>query len=237
MEPSYKNYAVYLREDHHAQPKERDKLLVDLIANRKVAADESFLDVGCATGALIGYLQTKFPDFRFTGIDVFPELISEARRKVPSAIFHIRSAIGLSDDWKGRFGISVCTGVLGIFDEAEAQKVLDGLIAVTRPGGLVYVFANFNDVDADVLVTHRKWRNGVCGEWEKGWNIYSRRTIASWISGKAKSFRFIPFEMPFPIERVDDPSRTYTFRDEQGHLLLANGLRILANLEYLEIQI
>lgn len=236
---TYRNHGVYLREDHHAKPKERDKVLADLIASHKgsLPADAKVIDVGCATGALVGYLSSVFPAYRYTGTDIFPELLEEGRAKVPGAEFHIQSATELPGPFAGQFDVTICTGVLGIFGEEDARKVVDGLLAATRKGGFVYLFANFNDADADVLVTHRKWRDGQLGAWENGWNIISQRTLAHWLEGKVKSFRFLPFAMPFPIDRVDDPSRTYTIRDEHGNLLLVNGLRILAQLQYLEIEV
>ena len=54
-----------------------------------VAAGSSVLDVGCGFGDFYGYLRERGLDVRYCGIDINPALIDRARRKFPTAEFHV----------------------------------------------------------------------------------------------------------------------------------------------------
>ena len=41
----------------------------------------SLNDLGCGYGALLNYLQTKYIDFNYTGVDISPEMIKAAQRR------------------------------------------------------------------------------------------------------------------------------------------------------------
>lgn len=49
--------------------------------------NRSILDFGCGIGDLYGYLSKHFKNFKYTGLDINPELISEAKKKYPKAKF------------------------------------------------------------------------------------------------------------------------------------------------------
>ena len=53
------------------------------------------LDIGCATGDFLYYLKGLYPDGEFTGIDVMPELLEQARSEVPSVKFSTGNICGL----------------------------------------------------------------------------------------------------------------------------------------------
>jgi len=48
---------------------------------------KSICDVGCGFGDLIPYLQERFGEFRYTGIDITPSLTEEAARQYPQHRF------------------------------------------------------------------------------------------------------------------------------------------------------
>ena len=131
------------------------------------------------------------------------------------------------------FDVSLFIGTLGIFDEQDAKQAVNELLRCSKPGGRIYMFAQFNDFDADVLITHRKARDGKMGEWEKGWNIYSVKTIRDWLG--EREVNVTDFSMPFDLPRKDDLVRTWTMRDEQGNIHLTNGLKLLVDLKFIEI--
>jgi SAM-dependent methyltransferase len=229
----YLNAGAYLRENHHAQAKDKDIRMADILADAGLPDDALVLDVGCATGALLGYLVRRFPGWQPHGLEPAEALVEEARRMLPGMPFQVGSALELPAEWEGRFDATLSTGVLGIFDEDDARRSLDEMLRVTRPGGLICVMANFNPAPADVWTKHRKLLDGSVGQWESGWNIYAERTVAGWLGGRTKNLRFVPFEISVDVARQEDPSRTYTFKDETGRRRLANGLCILAELQYL----
>ena len=73
---------IYLKEERHAKPKELFKKLSYIISDFLEVEDGlCMLDVGCATGELIYYLETQFPDVNYYGIDVSDDMLNLAKRK------------------------------------------------------------------------------------------------------------------------------------------------------------
>jgi len=48
---------------------------------------QAILDVGCGLGDLYDFLQTRFSGFSYTGIDLVPDMVKQARAKYPDANF------------------------------------------------------------------------------------------------------------------------------------------------------
>lgn len=235
--PSYRNFDTYLKEDHHGRPKEVFVLLGDLLAaHDSIPANARVLDLGCATGALIAYLKSRFPGWSFTGVDISQDLIDAARKAKVDAELVVGSALDAAAAFGGQFDLVLCLGVLGIFDEADARTCVDNVLACLRPGGSAYILAQFNEYDVDVIVKHRKLRGQAMGDWESAWNIYSRHTLAGWCAGRAASVRFIDFSMPYALERKADPVRTWTVEID-GRNQLTNGLKLMVDLSYAEIRL
>lgn len=236
MSAKYQNFKTYLSEDHHVAPKEYFVELSELLKARRASlpAVPRVLDVGCATGALLGYLTQQFPDWSYHGVDVSEELVAKARVSVPSVEFSVGSALDPLPGMHGAFDIVLCLGVLGIFSEADARRCLINLIEATASGGVVYVFGQFNDHDVDVQISHRKRSDGHVGAWEAGWSNYSRSTVREWLDGRFRTLRFVEFEMPFAIEPRSDPVRSWTI-EQAGKKRLTNGLKLLIDLSFLEV--
>lgn len=236
----YQGFDTYIKQDHHSYVKENFKVLGDLLA-KKMAAGElpesaTVLDVGCATGALIGYLSRRFPTCAFEGIDISEELIRMAREKSPGIKFEVGGVDRLSGEGSKKFDVVLCIGVLGIFDEEEAKNAMGLLVDSVRPGGVLYVFSQFNEIDIDVMIRHRRVGPEVqWADWGTGWNNYSYRTVRQWLAGRARSLRFLNFSMPFPLERQDNPVRTWSIEMADGSLKLTNGLKLLVELRFLEV--
>jgi ubiquinone/menaquinone biosynthesis C-methylase UbiE len=238
-EAIYRNTGVYLNEDHHNFVKENFKVLGDLISNRAKEVPESanVLDVGCATGALIGYLSKRFSNYAFTGVDNVPELLEVARTKIPGSSWYQGNAFNLPSDFAQNFDLSLLIGVLSVFDEKDARNTLLELIRCTRKGGYIYIFSPFNEHDVDILVTHRKYKNDAPSLWEKGWNLYSERTVKSWIKDNVSHCKITPFNMPFDLEPKDDPIRTWTIKTDGSKRRQTNGLKFLVDFSFLEIKV
>jgi SAM-dependent methyltransferase len=237
---SYRGVDTYTKTDHHAYVKENFKKLGDLI-EEKIKANllpekASVLDIGCATGALISYLSERFSGFEFEGIDVSEELINIAIQQVPGAKFYVGGVSDLPSLHEKSFDLVLCIGVIGIFDEDEAKDALYRMIDCAKQSGIIYVFHQFNEMDIDVMVKHRRVEPGNKWDgWGAGWNIYSYRTIGEWLGDRVRELRFIDFNMPFPLEKQENPVRTWTIEMADGSLRLTNGLKLMVDLKYLEI--
>ncbi|WP_167730653.1 class I SAM-dependent methyltransferase [Terasakiella sp. SH-1] len=233
---NYKNIGTYLNEDHHIKAKESFKELGKLILKQLPDNENSgcLLDIGCATGALIGYLETLLPKYEMVGLDYFPELVKKAETKLPQHKFIQGSALSLPDEFKKSFDFVILSGVIGIFDFDDAMTACRQALDCLRKGGTLYIFGNFNEYDIDLLVSHRKRIDGKTGDWEKGWNVYSMSTMQDFFSD-CHHIKFFDFEMPFELTPQNDPIRSWTYK-ENNKLQLTNGLKFLINLRFLEVK-
>lgn len=232
----YNNFNTYTAENHYKNTKESFKRLANLVLDSRYALSEKsrILDAGCATGALVHYLRQTLA-CEYVGVDISEKLLSIAKVNMPEYEWRTGSVLELPEEYKSLFDVSLCIGTLGIFDEEDAKKAISELIRCTKSGGRIYLFAQFNEWDVDVLVTHRKSTDGYMGSWEKGWNIYSIMTIREWLREKVSSVNIIDYSMPFELPRQEDPVRTWTFQDADGGIRLTNGLKLLVDLKFIEI--
>lgn len=78
----------------------------------------SVLEVGVGEGFISGYLSEKFPEIRFTGVDVAPADIERLREKFPRVEAHVGSAYDLSG-LPGGYDLVICAEVLEHLDTPE----------------------------------------------------------------------------------------------------------------------
>jgi ubiquinone/menaquinone biosynthesis C-methylase UbiE len=234
----YKNFDTYISQDHHLNVKESFKKISEIASlNDKGNDTLQVLDVGCATGALIGYLKDCNPKWKYTGIDISSKLLDVAREKMPDCKWVEGSGLDISSKFNKKFDLVVCFGVLGIFDEGDAIKLFDNLLKSVKPGGQIILFSQFNEMDVDTQINHRKYnKSGENYGWEKGWNNYSIKTVKGWLYGRVESVEFIDFDMPVDLEPQDDLVRSWTI-EINNKRQLTNGLKLLIDLKFLKIQL
>lgn len=226
---AYQNHQHYLREGWSSQPKESFRRLGEMLAGEAPRPLERLLDVGCATGELIGYLQQRFEGLACTGVDVFAELLEEARRRLPQHAFVRGSVLELPGALRGQFDVVTAMGCMSIFDEAELGAFWDNLLGAARPGGLVVVLAPLNEYGCDTLVRHRKRVEGRRGAWETGWNVYSFETVSELLAARGLEVEFRRFAPRLLLPRRADPVRTWTLPTADNAHQLTNGLKLLVD--------
>ena len=121
---------IYLNENRYEKPKEVFKELVKIVRQEFDSQDNKvFLDAGCATGELIWYGKSQFPQSAFTGLDVSPEMIKSARRKLTDCKFFVGSVLDSNIFETETFDAITCSGVLSIFDDQKTpiQNMISGL--------------------------------------------------------------------------------------------------------------
>ncbi len=59
------------------------------------------LEVGCGIGDFYGFLNSKFSDLQYTGIDIVPEIIDVAKKRFPEISFECRDVLAepLTEDY------------------------------------------------------------------------------------------------------------------------------------------
>lgn len=231
LDSDYKNYDHYIQEGWLNRPKESAKRLAALIegALGPGAAGEA-LDVGCATGELMAYLNARFPGLRMTGADVFDDLVDTGRRLLPTAEFTKASVLELPASFRDRFDCVTAVGVMSIFDEEQLHLFWKNLLDAAKPGGFVAVLSPLNEHGVDALIRHRKRRDGVALGWESGWNIFAMETVREVLSslgqGQVAFERFVFDQVLLPRE---DRIRTWTLPTRDNPHQLTNGLKLLVD--------
>lgn len=232
----YRNRGHYITDGWARNTKETFRVLGRLIDKAGPPPHTRVLDVGCATGELIHHLRSVLPGASFTGVDVFADLLEEARRLQPDVEFANASALELPGAMDHSFDVVTAVGVISIFDDAELPVFLDNVLRVARPRGRVFLVGPLNEYGVDCVIRHRKRMRGELGDWETGWNVHSQQTLAELLEGRCRSWWLHDFEVPFDLEPREDPVRTWTIRTESRQRQLTNGLKLLLDLYFVEIE-
>lgn len=226
---SYRNFDHYISEGWLQQPKESFKALAALMRAHTEQPSGQLLDVGCATGELLGYLSRQFPNLNPTGVDVFDALLTAGRAQMPAATFLNASALELPAELRERFDFVTAVGVMSIFDEVQLETFWRNLLDVTAPGGIIVVLSPLNEYGVDTITRHRKRNPGSSMAWESGWNVFSTATIEETLQkfGHKVSFERFIFQ-PVLLQR-EDPVRTWTLPTAANAHQLTNGLKLLVD--------
>jgi SAM-dependent methyltransferase len=133
---------------HGYHPRERERLhdqagtLVDLLhSDTAYPAGSTVLEAGCGVGAQTVTLAQRSPDALFTSVDVSPDSIAEAKRRVDSAglsnvEFLQADIFDLPFEAESFDHVFVCFVLEHLSRPGEALETLNGLL---RPGGTVTV--------------------------------------------------------------------------------------------------
>ena len=226
---------IYLQENRFDEPKELFKYLRDLVVAEEPSPNSRLLDVGCATGEFLYFLERQLPDVDLYGLDILPSLIDRARSIVPRVHFSVGDMADSSAYPAGHFQFCIVNGIVGWMD--DPWPAFSSVMTWLAPGGHAFIADMFNEDPIDVVMRYRHaGRPGA--PWESGWNIIAQATMDSSLEadGRAARWRYLPFRMPFPLARKADPMRTWTMATEQDPHHLINGARQLAQVTVLHVQ-
>jgi ubiquinone/menaquinone biosynthesis C-methylase UbiE len=103
----------------------------------EVEPGQSVLDVGCGTGALLERLAATAPGARLSGVDLSPEMLEEARKKLGAAIPLKQSNVNNLPFASHEFDVVVSTNALHYFRNPAAA--LEEMARVLRPNGRLVI--------------------------------------------------------------------------------------------------
>ena len=226
----------YATEDRSKEPLECFKDgLKHLLNSREIDDDSNLLDIGCASGDFLYYVQTLKPKLNLWGIDVLPQLLEVASKKIPNAKFSNCSIVDqkevqkLKDETQNGFNFIHLGGVHAIFDDFIW---IDSIMSLLAPKGRCVVFGPFNSYPYDVYVGIRKSGDKTI---QSGWNTPSENSVSEILKLKKIKHEFFSWSMPFKIDkRPEDPLRAWTIETEEGRLQI-NGAGLIREQKFLVI--
>lgn len=210
--------AIYINEDRLLEPKETFKQIAGLLDLSSVTG--RLVDIGCATGEFLAYARTLNSDLDLVGVEYSPSMVDHGNQRLNS--LGIELVCGDANQLPldtGSCDIVTTIGVTSIFDDFRPSY--EEMIRVTRSGGRCLNHMLVNEEDVDVIIRYLNSE----GERESGWNRFSLRSIRNFLEAHPDVSRveFIKHEMPFDIEKRDDPMRSWT-RMIDGKRVLWNGI-------------
>jgi len=114
-------------------------------------ASFSVNDLGCGYGALLDYMQPRYPKFRYLGVDISTEMIKAAERR--HAVDHqVRFVTAAEPDEINDYGVAsgifnVCVGQMEAAWFAYLQATLDVLDRTSRYGFAFNCLTSYSDDD------------------------------------------------------------------------------------------
>jgi SAM-dependent methyltransferase len=86
------------------------KKILAVIRDRHRDSRPSLLDVGCGYGGLLEFARKQGYTLDYTGIDIVPEMIENAKRRNPGELFVLGDAV--THEFGRKFDYVVCVGIL-----------------------------------------------------------------------------------------------------------------------------
>ena len=173
---------IYLKTNRYKKPKEAFKLLYKILKKRlSKYKNYNLLDIGCSNGELLFFLNEKFGNIQFYGIDNRSDLIRLAKKKLPSNINLKTFDYNTKKSLNKKFDIIVCSGVIPIFDNLDTffKNIKKNL----NKNSSLFLFGGFNEYDFDIISKFKEL-NSKNKNYKTGWNIWSIKTIKRYFKKK-----------------------------------------------------
>jgi len=226
--PRYVNYEHYITEGWSKEPKFTFLRVCDAAKSLRLSS-ANVLDIGCATGEFIAYMESEFPEWKFTGLDIFADLIEKARAFLPKQTFVNCDYLSLDSSYDNTFDVITAIGVISLFSGDDLDAFWSKSAQLLKPGGSIIVLGPVNEFGVDMDLKHRKWVDGERRGWERGWSIPSRQSIELSVKEYFETYNFSPYEPQLDLEPKADPIRTWTVSYKGKKRQLTNGLKLLVD--------
>jgi len=130
---AYDANAAAFAEDWHAQPAPTD---LHAIVRRFFMAGPT-ADVGCGSGRDVAWLCAN--GYPAVGCDASERLLAEARARYPQHVFHAATLPDLQGLENASFANVLCETVIMHLPSSEIVPAVRRLIALLKPGGILYL--------------------------------------------------------------------------------------------------
>ena len=215
-------------------PKFHEIELLKLIERHNFKKKFRLLDIGCASGAFLSLITSKYPESDYCGFDISSELIQLAKSKLKdlNVSLTVNDALNFEPDEK--FDFVVASGVLSIFEDLSPIKIWTDWL---KEKGYLLIFGRFNSNEIDTIIRFRNHFNKSLedSDWQGGLTSFSIKYTTEYIRKLGFKCEFIPFKYPEILQKLEDPIRTFTVDTVDNKRLILNGANILAEQYFLII--
>ncbi len=222
---------IYLTTNRYNKPKKAFEFLYKIL-KKKLSIKKRYkvLDVGCSNGELLFFLNKKFRNFDFHGVDLRNDLIKLAKNKLPKNIT-LKKKDYTKETLKGKFDIIIVSGVIGILDELD--NFFTNIKKNMKKNSILFLFENLNEYDYDIMIKYKDLNSKITS-YQSGWNIWSIKKIKKYF--KSKKIIIHPFNIDIDIKQnKNDLIRTWTIKIGKKRYFL-NALNILQKQSWFEIR-
>lgn len=178
------------------KPKEYFKKSLDILNNFN-----SMIDIGCANGSYLNYINTIYNNKDLNGIDI--------NNNTTKKNFNFINENFIEYNNFKKYDLVTCFGVLSYHE--NIQVFFENLVKFMHRNSSLIIFDNINIIDYDFNIKYKnsdnldnKFEDKYFSYW------YSKKTFINLAKKYNMNIEFIPFNMPFDIKKTDDPSRAYT---------------------------
>jgi ubiquinone/menaquinone biosynthesis C-methylase UbiE len=212
------------------QEKTEQQKRLEQILDSLNLSPQTIADVACGAGGLSYHLSRKYPQTRFTLVDLGEIALGHARTVAKT--FNSEVIQGDACDLplpSDAFDLVFFWQTLSWIDTPELA--LRELVRICKPGGRIFISSLFNtesDVDLYTSAIDYTRGDGV----RLPYNCFSARTIASWTDLESG---FHDFQIDIDIPQSSRGLGTYTVRCEDGRRLQISA-GILMNWKILELR-
>lgn len=222
---------IYLKSNRYNKPKERDKLLLKIIKLRNRKSKKlKILDIGCANGELIYFLNRNLKNVEIHGYEIRKDLIVRAKQYCKKSKFK-RVDITKRLKFKEKFDIIICSGVISIFDDLNI--FFKNIKRLSKKNSSIYLSGNFSEYNYNVKIKYDDLKLKTRID-QSGWNIWSINHIKKYF--KNKKFSIFKLKMPFDVkQKKSDLIRSWTIKIKNKRFF-TNALNIIQNHMWLEFR-
>ncbi len=120
--------AQYLKFEH-----ERTRPVLDLVQRIPLTQVETAADIGCGPGNSTEVLRERYPQAHIVGLDLSPDMIQAARKRLPSVAFEVADI----REWRAKEPLDVILANAVLQWIPDHETLLPALIGKLKPGGVL----------------------------------------------------------------------------------------------------
>lgn len=212
---------IYIAEDYFKHPKEQFVFLKGILD--KLKRDKiSLLDLGCARGEFLHFINNNFESEKLVGVDISNKMINDAKTndQLVGIDFIESDILNFNVDYK--FDFITISGLISYLKINQLEELIRNAKIHSKKQGYILLFGIFNQNDFDVIVEYRNLKESK--EIKNGRNSYSTSTISELCTSLDMSLiQTERFDLSIDLKQTENTERNWTVNLE-GEKMFMNGM-------------